>query len=138
MAGLRQKVWEILTEDPTLNGLGIDASSLFVNHAPDSPAEDLMRFGVLRWGTAEVAPGADTSARPIAMSFWSYDRETDYGNILATLKRVRAVVAGLPGMRFADGALLGADFAFSSEDLYDQTYRAVLRSETYRLVASGI
>lgn len=134
----RKKFFDVLAADAELNALGITTASLFPNFAPDSPAADLMRFMVLRWGVAEAPPGRDTTAQPVAVSIWAYDRDKDFGNILAMLRRARAVLAGLVGARTSDvGAVIGVDLAFSSEDLFDETYDAIVRSETYRVVVSG-
>lgn len=135
---LRTVVFNALAGDPALNALGIDVESLYPNHAPDSPAATQMRWAVLRWGVAEPSLGRDTTARPIAMSLWVYDREKDFGDIDAILKRARAVLLAMPLMATGDGSIIGVDWALSSEDLVDETYDAVVRSETYRVVASGI
>lgn len=135
---VREKFFDALAADAEMNALGINMNSLFPNFAPDSPAANLMRFAVLRWGAAEPAAGRDTTARPLALSFWAYDREKDFGSILAMLKRARAVLTGLIGARITDtAAIIGVDLAFSSEDLFDEIYDAVVRSETYRVVVSG-
>jgi hypothetical protein len=137
---IRDAVFRALLGDLELRNLGLAEANLFPNFAPDSPAATLTRWWVLRWGVAETAPGRDTTARPIAMSLWAYDREKDFGNISATLRRARAVFLGLPGVRdpAGAGAFIGMEFSFSSEDLWDEAYQAVLRSETFRVVASGI
>lgn len=140
MSWARDKVFAALLADPALIDLGVTEAGLFPNFAPDSPAGTLQRFWILRWGAAEPPVGRDASSRAVAMSLWAYDREKHFSNIEAMLKRSRDVFRTLEGFRDPGGAgaITAIDFSFSSEDLWDDSYGAVGRSETYKVVASGL
>jgi hypothetical protein len=137
---LRTAVFEALrTDAPLAVLLNSEADAVLPNFAAVDPASDLARWVILRWGAAESPPGRDTSARAIALTVAAYDREKDYAGIEAILKRCRTVLRSLERSPTGEGGWIldVGDPAFSSEDLYDDAYLAVVRSETYRLVASG-
>jgi len=134
---IRNLVYDALRTDATLNGLGINAGTLYPNFTPDSPSADKLIFAVIRWGTADAPPGRDTTARTVAVTIWVYDRSRSFGNIEPILQRVRTVLRGLEGAAHTGGAVLGVTYDFSSEDLYDTDYDAVVRNETYSIAASG-
>jgi hypothetical protein len=137
MHSLRNMVFNALLADPELIGYGIHQGSLFPNFAPDSPASNLMVFAVIRWGNQQPTPGADTTVRPVLMSLWVYNREKDFAVIDHILKRCRDIFSSLVAQVSDGAAILGFDFQESSEDLRDDNYDAVARSETYKIVASG-
>lgn len=132
---LRTAVYEALAVDGTLSGLGLTRDSLFANWSFDAPAAHLQRWIVLRWGTQDpgIGPVYTTS-----LTVQVYDRERTYGWITDVLKAAREVIAELPTSATGDGHVVGVEWSFGSEDIWDDGYEAVGRSETYRLVASGI
>lgn len=139
MSAIRELVYDTIRNDAQLNSLGVRTETVLLSGSVDSPAADFERWMTIRWGAAEPPVGRDAPPRPIAVSFWVYDREKDYAAITAILRRLRTLLDNLAGLR-ADSAsaVIDVAWAFSSEDLYDSDYDAVLRSETYRLVASGV
>lgn len=145
MTAVRNGVYQLLRADATLAALGAGSGSsdetlaIFPNFTLDSPAAGLTRWMTIRWGAAESPVGRDSETRPMPMAIWCYDRERDYTNIDAALQRVRALMKAVQGLALPGGGyLVAADWAFSSEDIWDDTYEAVARGETYRIVTNGI
>lgn len=145
MSTVRNGVWQMLRADATLMTLGAGTGTddgklaVFPNFTLDSPAAGLTRWMTIRWGAADAPPGRDTLVRAVPVSFWVYDRERDYGNIGAALRRVNTLMLAVQGMALPGGGyLVAADYSFSSEDIWDDTYEAVARGETYRLVTNGL
>lgn len=135
---LRTTVFDALVTDGTLSTMGLTTENLFPNWVADSPAAEFMKWGVIRWGSAEVPPGRDTTARARVMDFWVYNRERDFDFIDDALGRVRQIMEQLAGMTWPGGAFFEASFAGCSDDLWDPGYEAVMRYDTYRVVSSGI
>ena len=144
MTAVRIGVYELLRADAQLmatgagSGAADDKLAVFPNFTLDSPAAGLTRWMTIRWGSADAPIGRDTQTRPVPMSIWVYDRERDFTNISLALRRVRTLMANIQGMVLPGGSYLtAADWSFSSEDIWDDTYEAVARGETYRVVTSG-
>lgn len=136
---LRDLMYDLLRNDPPLNGLGFHSDAVFVNFSTDSPASRLQRWIMLRWGVAESPVGRDTTTRPVAMGIWVYNREPDYDPIQRALWRCRDLLLPLANAPCPGGGrLVQADWSFSSEDLKDDAYQAVMRGETYRVIATMI
>ena len=136
---VRQVVYDILRADPLLNGLGINSDSVFTSFSVDSPASRLERWLMIRWGVAEAPVGRDTSTRPVSMALWAYNRQRDYGPIQQILWRCRDLLLPVANVPLPSGGyLVAADWSFSSEDLYDDVYQAIMRGETYRVIATSI
>lgn len=145
MTSVRIGVFELLRADTELMDMGAgtgsadDMLAVFPNFTLDSPAAGLTRWMTIRWGAADAPIGRDTQTRPVPMSIWVYDRERDFTNISLALKRVRIIMADIQGMPLPGGGYLtAADWSFSSEDIWDDTYEAVARGETYRLITNGL
>jgi hypothetical protein len=145
MTAVRVGLYELLRADATLMGLGAGSGTndntlaVFPNFTLDSPAAGLTRWMTIRWGAAEAPIGRDTETRPIPVAIWCYDRERDFELVGAALQRVRVIMKNVQGLALPGGShLVAADWAFSSEDIWDDTYEAVARGETYRLVTNGL
>lgn len=135
---LRNFVYGALLGDPEMEQLGITSESLYVNWSPDSPAAVSPRWAVVRWGVEERSVGRETTARPLQLEVWAYDRERDYTGIDAILRRCLTIFIGLEGMRYAaDGAVIAFEHASTSADLFDEAYDAATKGSTFRLIASG-
>lgn len=133
----RELVYQILSGDPTLNSLGYN--DVFASNTTDDPAAHLERWLSVRWGAAEAPVGRDAVARPIPMGLWAYNRQRDYDPIQRALERCRELLLPLAGVPCPGGGyLVAADWSFSSEDLWDDVYNAVLRGETYRVVTTRL
>ena len=136
--GLRNKVFDAVRGDTAILAL-LAGGAVFPNFAVDSPASTINRWIILRWGAAETPAGRDTSVRAIPLTIAAFDREKDFAAIDTMLKRIRVIMRALETQPTGDGWVLGvSDPAFSSDDGWDDGYAAVVRSETYRIVASGI
>ena len=135
----RNLVFNLLKDDPILNGLGINDESLFGSQTVDSPASRITRWVFIRWGVSEAPLGRDTETRPVPMSLWAYNRQRDFTPIDAILLRCRQLLLPLASTPCPGGGFfVQADYAFSSEDLYDDAYQAVMRGDTYRAIITKL
>lgn len=135
----RELVYQILKADPLLTSMGYGGDAVMPSNTVDSPAATLTRWLMIRWGAAEAPVGRDATARPVPMALWAYNRQRDYGPIQTALWRCRELMSPLAGVPCPEGGhLIAADWSFSSEDLWDDTYEAIMRGETYRVVTTRI
>lgn len=145
MSTVRNGVYTLLRGDPELMLWGTNTGSednkllVYPNFVLDSPAAHLTRWVTLRWGAAEPPVGRDSETRAVPLAIWAYDRERDFTAIDAILKRCRTIMMAVQGLALPGGGwLTAADFSFSSEDIYDESYAAIARGETYKLVTNGL
>jgi hypothetical protein len=139
MNGLRSIVLDRLAADSEMNGFGYDSASLYAQFSRDATPEYIegRRFGILKWGTTERGVGRVNST---TLEIWLYDKDPDYSAIGSALLRARILLDALPGVQLdaAENAwCLDARWEGASPDGYDDMYKAVLRSESYTITASG-
>lgn len=141
MAGvaIRKAFYDLLAGSAALAALGFPAGSLYPNYGPDSPPQ--RQFMVLRWGATTVGVG---TANSTDLTLWTYDRDQDWTKIQSALMLLRSTDRGggglldtLLGVRLPVGSVLGIDWTGSSTDLFDDVYEANVRSDTYRITATG-
>lgn len=134
---LRDTVFQALANDTQIKAL-LGAGAVFPNYSIASPANALNRWITLRWGAADAALGRDATARPIPLTLAAYDREPNYLTVDRLLVRSRAILRSLEARSTGDGWVIDVGPPqSSSDDSWDDTYSAVWRSDTYRIVASG-
>lgn len=139
MKGLRNVTLARLQADSILNGYGYGPDNLYPAWSRDSPPEVIegRTFGILRWGTTERGVGR---VHAVSLELWFYNKDEDYEPIGGGLFRARAVLAGLEGMQVdaaEDAWILGVRWSGAGPDGFDDVYKAVLRSESYSITASG-
>lgn len=132
--GIRSFVYGLVTSDPTMNGYGINADTVWANGAPDSPQSEV--FGILRWGL-ESNQGVGRQAKGHDVALWVYDSNADYTRIRQILKRWHALVESIPGQFTTDGWVLGITWEGDGRDDYDEVYARYMRDSNYTIVASG-
>ena len=135
---LREYVWRLLSQDATMNALGINAASLYGRNAPDSPAKDQQLWGVLAWGQEEATLGRDTTSRRRFLVLWVYCRDNDYLKIEPVLHRARALLYPLKAVNHSgDGWVTEVGDGSLTEDLYEPVYEASAKGLNLTIVASG-
>jgi hypothetical protein len=128
---MRTLVFQKLTTDATLAGLGITAASTF---AGDTDTVTQRPYIALRWGT--TAPGVDVS-RQRGLTVWVHDHYGDYTRIDAIIKRIRDIMLGLGPVQTEIGWITDVDWITDSDDLSDDVSHTILRTTTFNIVGSG-
>lgn len=140
MNGLRNAALELLKNDSFMNGCGYGPNNLYPAFSRDSPPEAVegQQFGILKWGTTEAGIGGVNS---VVVELWLYNREPDFGPIGDALYQARTLLGGLVGRQVqispVPGWVLGVHWDGAGTDGWDDLYKAVLRSESYTITASG-
>lgn len=130
-------LFEQISADPTLNNLGIVSDTIHRSAPSDIPNPSLTRFLVFSFGPESASPGRDTFTRPRDLSIWAYDREPTYSAVEAILDRVRAIMLSLEAVSHTAGAWITCvEWQGRSPDLQDDVYRAVVRNDSYRIIAN--
>jgi hypothetical protein len=139
MNGLRDTVLNLLQSDPAMNGYGYGPKNLYPAFGRDAPPEGVegQQFGVVKWGTSEPGLGR---VNAVVMEIWLYNREPDFVPIGCALFRARAIMDALTARQVQvnpPGWVLGVRWDGAGTDGWDDLYKAVLRSESYTITASG-
>lgn len=146
MMTVRELVYGLVSSDPELSTLGLDAETTFANGAPDSPPDAHGKvWCVLNWGEENTTLGGANVGRGRVterdVSLWVYSRQDDYGDINAAIKRWCALMDALEAKRTGSGPYDGwvtvTRWQGDSRDSWDDVYAANFRSSTYTIIASG-
>lgn len=130
---LRRYVHDLYLASPKLAELGLGADTILPTFSPDGPVGN--RFLVMRWGT--TTPGIG-NVNQVRLSCWVYNREPDFAPIVAALKEVKRLLAGMEAVVMAPGeSVLAVRFEGDSDDLFDDGYRAHTRWTSHTITASG-
>ena len=134
---MRTAAFEILSTDPELNAMGIDADRVWPNFSFDRPIpRDDKPWIILRWGPTGVRFGGPGTR---ILNVWAYkarQASTDHADLDAPLARCLTLLCGATHYAASDGGRIAqVTFRGFSEDLADDGYDAIARS--MQLVVNG-
>jgi hypothetical protein len=129
---VRSFIYGLLSSDATLNGLGINTTSLYAGDI-DTPAE--RPFAVLRWGVTD--PGIDTVNQQL-LTVWIHHHPGNEDVIRSIKLRIRALITGLGGNATENGWMVAADWTGDSSDLSDDVLGTIIQQSNYSLIGSGV
>lgn len=139
---VRELMYGLVSNDPVLNGLHLNQSTLYANFGADSPQHDF--FAVLRWGgevTTLTAQRGRLKVTERSCSLWVYDRQPTYDRINDAIKRWCEIMDALEARRTGDGTYDGfissTYWEGDGDDAYDDALERYTKSSTYTIIASG-
>lgn len=134
----RAALRSLLGDDAEMTSYDLPAAHLYSSAAPDSPPRT-HRWGVLRWMDATKAYGL-TSYLP--MEVWLYQPHElgrDYGVLDLAVVRAKELLTQAEQVAGADGwTLCGATWEYSSSDLTDDGFAALVRFVRFRVVGRPV
>lgn len=131
---IRDLIYDTLTQDTILNGLGITEDNTFNSNDEDTPqGRPLM---VLRWGGASV--GLDV-VNLRSLTVWIHDKPSDYSVVDQALERVRTILTAMYGVNAGAAGkwVVEIEWTGDSDDLTDDVQNTVCRNSQYNLVGSA-
>lgn len=137
---IREFIFELITEDSTLNDLGINFDSTFTQHTVDTP--QIRPMCVLRWANTNPGLTSDFPLSQRILTVWVHDSiaEGDYRRIDQALKRLRTLLTGVAGVNVGnnEGWLSGINWEGDSDDLRDDDAGTLMRNAQFRLTGSAL
>ena len=134
---VRSYIFSLITTDPILNELGVNAASTFTTHTVDTP--QVRPLCILRWQAVNEGMGPVNQR---ILTVWVHDARNvgDYTRIDRSLKRLRALLTGVEGVRVGDMYewLSGIRWEGDSDDLDDDALNTITRNAQFRLTGSAI
>lgn len=128
----RAAVYELLTTDPTLLGLGVSPATVYASPTVDSP--QAAPFVIIKW--LETSPRLGGFSDEL-LQVWVYDFNKDYGRIDSIIEQMMVLMADAVHVVGEDGGVLhSTSFSGISQDLYDDIYGAVMRNVSWRVSAT--
>ncbi|MGE3487448.1 MAG: hypothetical protein AB7L09_22230 [Nitrospira sp.] len=138
--GLREYIFELITEDSQMNALGINFESTFSQHSVDTP--QIRPMCILRWGDTPEPIVSDFPVNQRTLTVWVHDSiaDADYGQIDQALRRLRALLTSVQGVDVGGGVgwLSGIKWEGDSSDLRDDDAGTIMRNAQFRLTGSAI
>lgn len=137
---VRAYIFQLITQDVELNGLGINADSTFTQHSVDTP--QIRPLCILRWGETSEPIVSDFPVHQRVLTVWVHeDRNVgDYGRIDQALNRLRTLLTSVHGVDIGggEGWLSAINWEGNSSDLRDDDAGTITRNAQFRLTGSAI
>lgn len=137
---LRQYVYQLITGDDVLNGLGITTDSTFSTHTVDTP--QVRPLCILRWQATSpgIQSGDNSPINQQVLQVWVHDELGSYVRIDRALRRVRTLLTSLVGVNVGEATewLSAVKWEGDSDDLSDDTMRTTTKNAQFRFTGSAI
>jgi hypothetical protein len=130
---MRRIIYETLKTDPQLQALGLLPSAIRAGDV-DTPME--RPFVDLRWLTTPSVPNIG-GVGPRLLTVWVHDQPNDYERIDAIIRRIKAIFAGLVGVRHETGYITLIEWTGDGEDGLDDGHGTIFRTTSHGVVGSG-
>lgn len=133
---MRAYIAETIANDAGLLALGLPANAVYSAENVDTPSAK--PFIVLRWleRDSELAPHRNAPSQINTLDIWCYDARGDYTRIDAMLARLKALLSVIKAQQTETGWITCVDWYGDGRDAYDDVWEAIVRTSTYRIVAS--
>jgi hypothetical protein len=131
----RFAVFTLLTTDPELNDMGIDADHCWPAHALDNPPRT-GPFLVLRW--EETTTEFNTFGAREVLTVWAHcpkEISNDFVPLLMMLKRVMFLLLSAEHVVGEDGVLTKVDYQGMSPDLRDEGFSTITKNAAFRVLS---
>lgn len=128
---MRTYIRMALVNDAVLAGLGVVDAGVVSGDADSNTERPLLN---LQWG--ETTPGMGPVNRRFLV-IWAHDVPGSYERIDKIVRRIRIIMASLIGGTSGGGHLVLVEWVTDSSDLRNDDRGTILRTSTYRVVASG-
>lgn len=132
----RAAVYNLLTEDPELNDLGLNEDTVFHNWSSEERPTDTTAFAILRWED-EGKPiwGSERERNVRRLTIWVHwpkELTNDFNRVTAVLDRIDDVLAPARDIPGDDGYSLSfVDFGGRSADIIDEGFNTITRNASY-------
>lgn len=134
----RAAVYDALVNDPTLNSMGIDNTTVFANYSLDRKPSVTGPFVILRWETEEANPFGDTKS-PRVLTIWVHyplELGPDFNMIDSRMDAIDNVLLGLEHAEGADGLTITCVRATGrGGDLKDEAFQTITRNAAYQILS---
>lgn len=136
---MREFFFRMLDNAPSLSAMGLRSGSVYqANTIDTSPAE--RPFLSLSWGGRLRAGGVPASfpIHPRVLTVWVYDEPGDYRRIDRMIVDIRHLIIGTVAQEVGDGLYVSeVRWTGDSQDLYDDVYKAILRTTSYEVISNA-
>jgi hypothetical protein len=137
---MRAFIAQLLNNDTVpnigLRALGLPADAVYSAENVDTP-DTTKPFIIIRWTDRQsnfVARRAPS--RENLVDFWVYDKRGDYTRIDRMLARISALMDAVVAQPTETGWITQIDWVGDGGDNYDDVWKAIARTATYRVIAS--
>ena len=135
----RSAVFDALSEDSTLNGLGITEDTIFPNWSLDQSPSRIDPFVIIRWGAKEVKFGTHG---PRSFDIWVHnpiESGNDFGIVDEILNRCIEVLLATEHREGQDGLRVTTiRFTGSGSDFKDPGFNTITRNASFQLIGDSI
>lgn len=132
----RAAVFNLLTEDPELNDLGINSDTVFHNWSSEERPSNTSAFAILRWENEEKPIWGSEKERNVRRLtlwvHWPRELTNDFNRVTEVLERADEVLGAARDVPGDDGYSLSfVDFGGRSADIVDEGFNTITRNANY-------
>lgn len=131
----RAAVYSALSADSTLRTLGLPALNVYSGGSIDTPPDE--PFLTLRWGSTFKGVHQEAPSTEQILDIWVNDQPADYSRIDSMIQRIKRIMASLAGSKTEVGWITCVEWTGDGVDDVDDAYGTIVRTTSYRLIASG-
>lgn len=131
----RAAVYTAIATDGTLRSLGLPASNVFASQSVDTPPDQ--PFITLRWGSTFKGVHQEAPSTEQILDVWVNDQPADYSRIDSMIQRIKWIMAALAGVKTEVGYITCIEWTGDGTDDVDDAYGTIVRTTSYRVIASG-
>lgn len=129
---MRRVIYESLKTDSQLLALGLLPTAIRAGDV-DTPEE--RPFIDLRWGLTPSVPNI-ANVGPRFLTVWVHDEPNDYERIDRIIRRVKAIFAGLVGVRHETGYITLIEWSGDGEDGKDEGHGTIFRTTGHSIIGT--
>lgn len=134
----RTAVYNALVTDQTLNDMGIDETTVFVNYSLDKKPSVVGPFVILRWENEEQAPFGRVQS-PRVLTIWVHyplELGPNFVMVDARLEAIDNVLLAMEHVTGTDGQTVTCVRATGrSGDLKDEAFQTICRNSAYQVLS---
>ncbi len=134
----RNAVYQALVNDPVLNSMGIDETTVFVNYSLDKKPDCTGPFIVLRWENEDQSP-FERVRSPRVLTIWVHyplELGPNFRMIDARLDAIDDVLLAMEHVAGADGETVTCIRQTGrSGDLKDEGFQTIVRNVGYQILS---
>lgn len=132
---MRATIVRLLNGDAELRNIGLPKDAIYQADSTDTPPEK--PFIIIRWSDRESAYALRRGpSQPNLVDLWCYDERGDFSRIDAIIKRIKQIFDEVSAVQTPTGWITQIDWVGDGGDNYDDTWKAIVRTSTYRVIAS--
>lgn len=134
---MRTAIAEALNNDAGLRSLGLPQGNVLSANNAESDMITSRPFIIVKWSDRQSYFAArNIPSQPNLLDIWFYDERGDYSRIDEMIARTKVIFAAIVAAATTTGFITQIDWVGDGGDNYDDVWKAICRTSTFRVIGS--